>query len=133
MYLLDTDTCVYWLRGERSVHERLSSEDVRNIALSIITLAELRYGADCSARPSANHEAIDRLAGTVQIVGLDEASARAFGSIKSRLRREGNLIEDLDLLIAAISVTHSMIVVTNNGAHFGRIPELRLENWISPR
>ncbi len=58
-YLLDTDTCVFGLRGRASVRDRLAAVSPEETALSIITLAELRYGASCSTHPEANHRAID--------------------------------------------------------------------------
>jgi predicted nucleic acid-binding protein len=57
--LLDTDTSVFWLRGHSPVRERMTQVDPQTIAISVITLAELRYGAAYSARPADNHQAID--------------------------------------------------------------------------
>ena len=57
-YLLDTDTCVFAVRGSESVRDRLSEVDSEAIAISAVTLAELRYGAACSARPEANHQVV---------------------------------------------------------------------------
>ena len=58
-FLLDTDTCVFWLRGYASVRDHLAAVGPEVIAISVITLAELRYGAACSARPASNHQAVD--------------------------------------------------------------------------
>ncbi len=58
-FLLDTDTAVFWLRRNSKIRERLTPETLKTVAISIISLAELRYGANCSAHPEANHQAID--------------------------------------------------------------------------
>ena len=98
-------------------------------SISVVTLAELRYGADCSAQPDANHQAIDDFLSGVAVLAVDADIARAFGEIKARLRRQGNLIEDFDLLLAATALTNDLTLVTNNSAHFGRVAGLILDNW----
>lgn len=128
-FLLDTDTCVYWLRGQSTVRDRLTAVASEEIAISIITLAELRYGADCSARPEDNHRAIDDFISGLAVVGVDPDAARVFGQIKAQLRRQGNLIEDFDLLLAATALASGLTLVTNNIAHFQRVTGLALENW----
>jgi tRNA(fMet)-specific endonuclease VapC len=129
-YLLDTDTCVFWLRGRPSVYEHLQAVGPEAVALSIMTVAELRYGAECSDRVSSNHNAIDDFIAPLSVLDIDLETARAFGKVKAELRRSGALIEDIDLLIAATACSHDLILVTNNQDHFGRVPGLRLDNWI---
>jgi tRNA(fMet)-specific endonuclease VapC len=131
-FLLDTDTCVFWLRGRPTVRARLAAVGPETIGVSTITLAELRYGAECSSQPAANHQAIDDFIGGVTVVGVDSEVARAFGEIKAHLRRQGNLIEDFDLLLAATALAHGMTLITNNTEHYGRIAQLTLENWTQP-
>jgi len=129
MFLLDTDTCVFWLRGRPAVQARLAAVDPDALHISVITLAELRYGADCSAQPATNHQAIDDFLSGVTVLAVDEDIARSFGEIKAQLRRQGNLIEDFDLLLAATALTDGLTLVTNNAAHFGRVTGLILDNW----
>lgn len=131
-YLLDTDTCVYWLRGRPSVHARLAAAGPAELAISAITLAELRYGADCSTQPDANHQAIDDFASGLAVLGVDADIARRFGQIKAVLRRQGNLIEDFDLLLAATALAFDLILVSNNTGHFDRVAGLTIENWAQP-
>ena len=131
-FLLDTDICVFWLRGHEPVRKHLTTINPATIAISVITLAELRYGADCSARPAGNHRAVDDFISALMLLGIDPETAGAFGKIKAQLRKEGNLIEDFDLLIAATAQMHNLTLVTNNWSHFSRIPDLRLQNWAQP-
>ncbi len=131
-FLLDTDTCVFWLRGRSPVRDHLIAVGLENTAISAITLAELRYGADCSAQPANNHRAIDDFANTLSVFDIGPEVARTFGQIKAQLRKEGMLIEDFDLMIAATVHAHNLTLVTNNQAHFSRIAGLRLENWTQP-
>ncbi len=131
-FLLDTDTCVYWLRGQDPVRSRLSQVGPENAAISIITLAELRYGASWSARPDENNAAIDDFISGIAVLGLDCDVACAFGEVKAELRRTGVLIADFDLLIGVTARTHAMTLVTNNVDHFRRINGLKLANWVKP-
>jgi tRNA(fMet)-specific endonuclease VapC len=131
-YLLDTDTCVGWLRGRESVRRHLASVGPTATAISIMTMAELRYGAACSARPEENHQAIDSFLTGVAVVGLDLAAARAFGDVKAALRAQGMLLEDADLLVAVTALAYQLTLVTNNAQHFARIPDLVMENWLDP-
>ena len=131
-FLLDTDTCVFWLRGYETVRKHLIAAKLENIAVSLITVAELRYGAVCSTHPEQNHRAIDDFIGGVTVFGVNAETARSFGDIKANLRQRGMLIEDFDLIIAATACTHNFTLVTNNLAHFLRISGLHLENWGQP-
>ena len=103
-YLLDTDTCVYWLRGRVEVRDRWFSEEPDATAISIITVAELYYGAACSSNPDANRKAVSALIGRVSVLPISSEAAARFGSIKAGLREAGALIEDMDLLIAATAL-----------------------------
>lgn len=131
-FLLDTDTCVFALRGLQGVRDRLYAADADTVAISVITLAELHYGADCSTSPKANHQAVDDFANGIVVLGLDEWIVRLFGEFKAQLRRRGALIDDFDLLIAATAHRHQFTLVTHNLDHFGRLPELLLEDWVHP-
>jgi tRNA(fMet)-specific endonuclease VapC len=129
-FLLDTDTCVFALRGNEPVRERLDATAPETIAISVATLAELRYGAACSTRPKANHQVVDDFASGVIVLGLDDEIACAFGEFKAQLRSQGSLIDDFDLLIAATAYRHRLTLVTHNLDHFHRIPEVHVEDWV---
>jgi predicted nucleic acid-binding protein len=68
--------------------------------------------------------------GGLIILDVSAEVAVRFGEIKAHLRRNGSLIEDFDLLLAATALTHKLVFVTNNSSHFQRIPQLTLENWL---
>lgn len=129
-FLLDTDTCVFWLRGRDTVRERLRAVGPSIVAISAITLAELRYGASCSAQDKANHQAIDDFISGIKVLETDAAIAAVFGDLKAQLRKQGLLIEDFDLVIAATAQTYGLTLVTNNAKHFERIAGLKTETWV---
>ncbi len=128
-YLLDTDTCVYWLRGHSVLRDRLAEVGPEELAISIVSLSELRYGAAYSSQADQNQRAIDDFVSGLAVVGLTAEAARIFGDVKAALRRDGMLIEDLDLLIAATARAFGLTLVTNNLRHFSRVPDLAVQNW----
>jgi tRNA(fMet)-specific endonuclease VapC len=98
--------------------------------VTIITLAELKYGAYNSQKVSENLENIDKFLRKVKVLPLDHDAAERFGKIKTDLRRSGQTIQDFDILIASITLVHGGVLVTNNVKHFKRIPELTYESWL---
>ena len=129
-YLLDTDTCVFALRGHEPMRERFGAIEPEAIAISVVTLAELRYGAAWSARPEANHQVVSDFASGVIVLGLDDDIAGLFGEFKAQLRRHGALIDDFDLLIAATAHHYRLTLITHNLEHFHRIRELQIADRV---
>jgi tRNA(fMet)-specific endonuclease VapC len=130
-YLLDTDTCIYWLKGDRSVLESLQQAGMGRIAISVITAAELYFGAYHSAHVAENLARAEAFVNQLPVFPLDNTALRVFGRVKSELRKQGQPVADFDLLIAATAMTADRILVTNNTRHYERIENLRIENWAS--
>ena len=131
MYILDTDMCIYWLKGNRNIDNKIAEEGIENIAVTIITVCELYFGAYNSQKKQKNIATLNEVFMKLEILQTTFEVATIFGDIKTRLRREGKIINDADLLIASIVMANDGILVTNNTAHFERIPDLKLENWLS--
>ncbi len=128
--MLDTDTCIYIINGRPSRgFERLRACEIGDIGLSSVSLLELRYGAERSSNPSANHRALDGFTAPLEIASYDEVAAGEYGGIRSHLERRGELIGSMDLMIAAHARSLGVTLVTNNVGEFGRVPGLRLDTW----
>lgn len=129
MILLDTDHCVFFIRGRddvvRAFHDHASDEP----AISILSVGDLYFGALRSARPAANLGRAREFIQRVSIINLDEDVMVRFAEIKAELSGRGAIIEDPDLLIAATALVHGVCLVTHNRSHFERVPGLRLEDW----
>jgi len=108
----------------------VTAADPLALAIGVVTLAELRYGASCSERPEENHRAVDDFLTGVTVLPVTNEAARLFGDMKASLRRQGLLIDDIDLLIGATAKAFGLTVVTNNVEHFRRIEDLSVENWV---
>lgn len=129
-YLLDTNICIYLLNGNESLEKKVREIGVFSISISNVTLAELYFGAYNSKKVDANLNRINFFKKSLAIYSDSDESAEAFGRFKSKLRSEGKIIEDFDILIASIAFTNNCILVTNNPNHFERIEGLQIENWL---
>jgi tRNA(fMet)-specific endonuclease VapC len=129
-YLLDTDTCVFWLKGHDRIEQKVLSAGMDNVALSFINVSELYYGAYKSQRVEANLAMVRRLTEQLNVVESDESISEMFGELKANLESAGTIIDDADLYIAACSVVHGLTLVTNNTKHFKRIKGMSLQNWV---
>ena len=131
-YLLDTNICVYALKHRPpEVLERLQAVGKAAVAVSVITVLELRQGAEKSQQAAANHARLDLFLGPLRLLPFDEEAALAGARLRAHLERLGRPIGDLDSLIAAQALAREMVLVTNNLREFERVPALRVENWVS--
>ena len=96
----------------------------------MITAAELYFGAYNSVRVKENHFQLERFLDTITILPLENPILNTYGVLKAELRKEGQVLADFDLLIAATALTEGRVLVTNNTHHYERIPHIRLENWV---
>lgn len=130
-FVLDTDSCLFWLKGHRSLEERIRGVGVEQVAISVVTACELAYGAWTSQRRHDNLRVLERLQRTLQTLHTTDGVSRLFGQWKASLEADGVGLDDADLLIASIAHVHGCVLVTNNLTHFRRIPDLVVDNWLS--
>jgi tRNA(fMet)-specific endonuclease VapC len=97
--------------------------------LSVVVVAELRYGADHSARRRTNHTRIDALVEEIEPLDFDLRAAATYGRVRAQLEAGGTPIGPNDMLIAAHALSRGLAVVTDNTAEFGRVKGLKVENW----
>lgn len=129
MFLIDTDTLVFFLRGDAQVMARMAEHASDPKAISIITYGELLYGAERSARPIANLARVRQLASLMPVIPIDTPVIETFSALKVRLERDGKRLDDFDVLIAATAIVLNYTLVTNNVNHFARIADLNVTTW----
>ncbi len=129
MYLLDTDTIIYIIKGNDRVKHNLELRLNDPIKTSVISLMELYYGAHKSQRVSSNLAKIRKIEHSLEIVPIDTGSVEIFGRLKAEYELQGKRLDDFDLAIAACALTNRLTLVTNNEKHFKRIEGLQIENW----
>jgi tRNA(fMet)-specific endonuclease VapC len=130
-YLLDTNIVTAYLKRHPSVRQRIRAAERagRPVRLNAVSYYETKRGllAIGAVRQLAAFERLWRVLG---IVMIDQAVLDKAAELYAELRASGQLIEDADLLIAAIALVHDMTLVTNNTAHFTRITSLQIEDWL---
>ena len=131
MPLLDTDTISYFLKGNQNVGYRVNDAYQRDGCLnfSVITYYEIMNGLPFK-NAHKQLESFHELSIACRIIPLDTLVADLAAEIFADLRRTNLIISHTDVLIAATALHHDMFIVTNNQAHFSRIPQLELENWV---
>lgn len=129
MYLLDTDTLIYSLKGESAVLDNFRRHAAEPKAVSVITYGELVFGAQASQRVTENLAKVYRLKEIFPLVDVTPAIMDIFGALKAELRKNGTPVDDFDLLIGATAITMGYRVVTNNERHYTKIPGLEVVNW----
>jgi len=128
-YLLDTNICVFFLRGRLNLDEIIKEKGIENCFISELTIFELRYGAENSDNPKKSHEAVDRFVKgltAIPIIG----SVKKYAETKVSLRKNGTPMHDeFDLIIGVTALTNELVLVTDNAKDFKHIKNLRIENW----
>jgi len=128
-YLLDTNICIHYFKGQFGLQEKIKNIGFNNFAISEITLAELIYGAEKSQRKSQNIKVVENFAENISIIPIFDC-IRIYGKEKARLSSKGTIISDLDLFIGATAIVNNMIMVTRNVREFERLENIKIENWI---
>jgi len=129
VYLLDTDTVIYALKGQPDVMRNLALHAGDPLGVSVITLMELYYGAFRSRQVAGNLAKVRALEKAVRVWDLEADAAEVFGALKAQLESDGNRLDDFDLGIAACALVHNLTLVSRSGAHFARVRGLRLDDW----
>lgn len=129
--MLDTNICIYIIKQKpESVLQRFAAIPVGDLGISVITLAELEYGASKSSEPTRNREALAQFASPLEIAVFDREATAVYGKVRALLEKRGRPIGSMDLLIAAHALSLDVRLVTNNLEEFRRVPGLRVENWV---
>ncbi|MFN8714895.1 MAG: type II toxin-antitoxin system VapC family toxin [Bacteroidota bacterium] len=127
-YLIDTNICIYYIKGLFNLNEKFLEVNPDNCFISEITLAELMFGVENSEKKEKNQKALDDFLSGVKVIPIFHALSH-YAKEKARLRKAGTPIDDFDLLIGTSAITHNLVLVTNNTAHFKRIKNIKVEDW----
>ena len=131
-YLLDTNICIYIAKYQPpTVRARFEQHAADELAMSVVTLGELRFGAEKSQAPEQALSALARLESLIQVMPLCETTGQHYGQIRADLQRKGQPIGNNDLWIAAHARANDWILVTNTEREFARVGGLQVENWVA--
>ncbi|WP_295390807.1 PIN domain-containing protein [uncultured Thiodictyon sp.] len=133
IWMLDTNTSSFVIRRRPpSVKERFDAVGHGHIAISVVVLAELLFGAELHpTRGAAIRHDIDDFSRRLQVLPWTAEAAAAYARIRAVLQGQGTPIGNMDMLIAAHALSANAVLVTNNTREFKRVSGLRLEDWVS--
>lgn len=129
-YMLDTDISSYIMkRSHEKVLRRLQKIPIAAVCISVITKSELLFGVEVSPRRQQDQVALDEYLRHVEVLDFPEQAALHYAQIRAALKAQGTMIGANDLFIAAHARSLALPLVTNNTQEFGRVRDLRIENW----
>jgi tRNA(fMet)-specific endonuclease VapC len=125
-YLVDADWLIDFTAGIPFAVQTLDRLSAEGLAVSIIAVAEVYEGAFATLDSEAALASYRELLSDYAILPVTDRIAEHFARMRAALRRQGQLIPDMDLLIATTAIEEDLILLTRNARHFGRIPGLRV-------
>jgi predicted nucleic acid-binding protein len=131
MVCLETDFLISLIRKDGNVLKKLEKlvSIGERITTTPINAAELFKGAFLSEKVEMNLKFVRGLLDEMEILEFDLKASEIYGRIFSKLKKDGEIIGDMDILIASICLSHKERIVTKNVKHYGRIEELNVESW----
>ena len=99
------------------------------LSINVISYYEILRGL----KDLGNDEKLKRFEEFIQeneLVSIRKETIEKGAEIYAYLKKDGNLIEDADILMAAIAIVEDLVLITNNISHFKRVKGLETENWI---
>jgi tRNA(fMet)-specific endonuclease VapC len=129
MYVIDTNTLIYFFKGIGNVPEKFLSISPKDIAIPSIVIYELEFGIAKSSSPKKRQTQLNDILSLVNILPFGYKEASLSASIRAKLEKKGTPIGPCDILIAGTALAHQGVLVTNNIKEFTRVPKLKTANW----
>lgn len=130
-YLLDTNIVIEVLRHKPEKLRMQFAAHQGRLAVSSVTVMELYFGAEKSAKREHNLRAVEEFLALIAVLDFDAAAASHAGEMRAMLGAHGEPIGSYDVLIAGHARALGLTVVTNNVREFGRVDGLRVEDWLA--
>ena len=128
-YLLDTDTCVYAIKGRETLIANLQRHHPDQLGVSTVTLGEIWFGAKKSRHAARMKKLAATFLEALKVLDFTRLAAEHYADIRFHLERRGTPIGERDQMIAAVARSERRVLVTHNLAEFARVPRLALEDW----
>lgn len=129
--MLDSNIAIAALNGVDAVRSRLAGVPGTDVAVPLIAIAELTFGAYKSKRREDNLARVAALRRSVAVIPLTDSIVDLYGATRASLESRGIAKSDFDLLIACSAIDQKAVLVTNDGSLLdGSIAGLRAENWL---
>ena len=129
LYLLDTNTLIYFFKGMGNVTRNLLTKSPKDIAIPAIALYELEVGIAKSNNPKKRKKQLEALTSRITVLPFGAKEAEAAAGLRADLENSGNPIGPYDILIAGTALSANAILVTHNTKEFIRVKKLKIEDW----
>jgi len=129
MYILDTNTLIYYFKGQGQVAENFANVSAQEISIPTIVLFELQVGIAKSTSPAKRTQQLQELLSRVNLVLFDREAALAAAKIRAELEQQGTPIGQMDVLIAGTAIALQASLVTHNVKEFSRVSGLTIVDW----
>jgi tRNA(fMet)-specific endonuclease VapC len=129
MYILDTNTLIYYFKGQGKVAQNLANVSPQEIGISTIVLFQLQVGIAKSTSPAKRTQQLEQFLSRVNVVPFDRDSAVAAATIRVQLEQQGTPIGPMDVLIAGTAASLQATLVTHNVKEFARVSGLAIADW----
>lgn len=129
MFVLDTNTLIYFFQGRDRVVEALEALPSEELCIPTVVIYELQVGIEKSASPERRTQLLEKTMLRANVVDFDRKAAVAAARIRARLERLGSPIGAVDVLIAGMTVSLDATLVTHNTGEFARVAGLSLVDW----
>lgn len=130
-YALDTNTLIYFFKGQGKVAENLLATAPSDILIPAVVVYELETGIAKSSEPQKREQQLGELLDAISVIPFDLDAARHAAHLRARLEQQGLPIGPMDTLIAATTLARNATLVTHNTSEFQRIPELSITDWFA--
>ena len=130
-FMLDTNICIYVIKNRPARLRDCFNELADQLCISVVTLAELTYGAEKSERAHHNLTVVEQFCERLDVLPFADRAATHYGQLWAELERAGQPVGTHDMMIGGHARSEGLTVVTNNVREFQRMPGLRLENWVA--
>ena len=130
MYILDTNTLIYFFKGLGSVADNFLAVSPKDIGIPAVVLYELEYGIAKSSSPKKRTKQLEELCALVEVLTFGNKEAKTSATIRAVLEKKGTPIRPYDVMIAGTALSRQGVLVTNNTKEFRRIPQLQITDWL---
>ncbi|MBW1787574.1 MAG: type II toxin-antitoxin system VapC family toxin [Deltaproteobacteria bacterium] len=129
MYVLDTNTLIYFFKGVGNVADNILNTLPKDIGIPAIVLFELEVGIAKSKSPRKRIKQLHEMTSLIQIISFGDKEAIMSATIRADLEKKGTPIGPYDILIGGTTLAHQATLITHNTTEFGRIDKLHIEDW----
>ena len=130
MYILDTNTLIYFFKGIGKVADNLLAVSPKDIGIPAVVLYELECGIGKSSSPKKRMKQLEELCALVAVLPFGKEAAKMSATIRAALEKKGTPIGPYDVMIAGTAMSKPGVLVTSNTKEFRRVPKLQLIDWL---